>query len=112
MQSVPLDKPKLSNKAQVTSKKCLNLLWTLWPKRNKYLPHYTTTLLPVDITCLSSANYEKSLQTYEQVNFVKVCIAKKFRIAMKINHVAYIKQLSLHTFRGQITLADGNYNTP
>ncbi len=36
------------------------------------------------------------------------CMAKKFRIAMKINHLAYIKQLSLHTFRGQITIDDGN----
>jgi hypothetical protein len=27
---------------------------------------------------------------------------------MKINHTAYTKQLSLHTFRGQITINDGN----
>jgi hypothetical protein len=37
-----------------------------------------------------------------------MCVVKKFPIAMKINYMAYIKQLSLHTFRGQITIDDGN----
>jgi len=58
--------------------------------------------------CLSWANCEKSLQIHEQINLVKVCVAKKFHITIKINHMAYIKQLSLHTFRGQITIDDGN----
>jgi len=72
MQSVPLDKPKLSSKAQV-KKKCLSLLWTSLTRENKYLSHCTTTLLPADITCLSWANCEKSLQIHEQVHLVKVC---------------------------------------